>query len=334
MKKKYTQLTDKERYHLELLMQGCATQKMIAEELGRDKSTISRELKRNRLGASYSSDTAIKKTKERRKRVIPTKFTEIVKDKIEEYLKSHWSPEQISGRLKKDKIASISHELIYQYIDKDRKAGGVLYTYLPHRGKKYKKRNIKARRMNWKTVKPRKSISERPAKVSHKKEAFHWEGDTVEGKGHVGGVATLVDMKTKFLLIRKVRDKSSVEMKDVIINSFINCPELMKSLTVDNGSEFAFHDVISKDLNADVYFANPYSPWERGLNENTNGLIRRFYPKGTDFTKITERDLLKTQYMLNDRPRKCLGYKTPKEVFIKEVFKNHNYKDIVQQYVF
>lgn len=238
MKKEYTQLTDKERYHLELLLQECPTQKLIAERLGRDKSTISRELKRNRMEPGYFSDVAIE------------------------------------------------------------------------------------------------SISERPARVSHKKEAFHWEGDTVEGKGHMGGVATLVDMKTKFLLIRKVRDKSAVEMKDVIVNSFINCPGLMKSLTLDNGKEFALHDVISKDLNTDVYFANPYSPWERGLNENTNGLIRRFYPKGTDFTKITERDLLKTQDMLNDRPRKCLGYKTPKEVFIKEVFKNHNYKDIVQQYVF
>lgn len=334
MKKEYTQLTDKERYHLELLLQECPTQKLIAERLGRDKSTISRELKRNRMEPGYFSDVAIAKTKERRKRVITTKFTETVKERVEIDLKNHWSPEQISGRLKKEKIGSISHELIYQYIDKDRKAGGILYTYLPRRGKRYKKRNIKARRMNWKTVKPRKSISERPARVSHKKEAFHWEGDTVEGKGHMGGVATLVDMKTKFLLIRKVRDKSAVEMKDVIVNSFINCPGLMKSLTLDNGKEFALHDVISKDLNTDVYFANPYSPWERGLNENTNGLIRRFYPKGTDFTKITERDLLKTQDMLNDRPRKCLGYKTPKEVFIKEVFKNHNYKDIVQQYVF
>ncbi len=330
MKKEYTQLTDKERYHIELLMQECSTQKLIAERLGRDKSTISRELKRNRTEPGYSSDVAIKKTKERRKRVIPTKFTEIVKERVESDLKNHWSPEQISGRLKKEKIASISHELIYQYIDKDRKAGGIFYTYLPHRGKKYKKRNLKTRRMNWKTVKPRKSISERPTKVSHKKEAFHWEGDTVEGKGHIGGVATLVDMKTKFLLIRKVRDKSAVEMKDVIVNSFINCPGLMKSLTLDNGNEFALHDVISKELNTDVYFANPYSPWERGLNENTNGLIRRFYPKGTNFTRITERDLLNTQEMLNNRPRKCLGYQTPKEVFIKEVFKNPQYKNIVQ----
>lgn len=330
MKKSYTQLTDKERYHLELLIQECPTQKKISERLGRDKSTISRELKRNRSDASYSSEMAIKKTKERRKRVIPTKFTEIVKERIEFDLKNHWSPEQISGRLKREKIASISHELIYQYIDKDRKAGGILYTYLPHRGKKYKKRNIKTRKINWKAVAPRKSISERPDLVSRKKKAFHWEGDTVEGKGHIGGVATLVEMKTKYTLIRKVRDKSSAEMKEVIVNGFINCPGFIKSLTVDNGNEFALHDVISKKLNTDVYFANPYSPWERGLNENTNGLIRRFYPKGTDFTRITERELLKTQDMLNNRPRKCLGYKTPKEAFIREVLKNSNYQGIAQ----
>jgi IS30 family transposase len=283
-------------------------------------------LKRNKHNGVYSGEIAINLTVERRRRERATKFTEIVKGRIVTDLKNHWSPEQISGRLKKDKVASISHELIYQYIDKDRKAGGILYTYLPHRGKKYKKRNLKTRRKVWKTAKPRTSISERPSKVSAKKEALHWEGDTVESKGHSGGVATLVEMKTKYTLIKKVEDKSAETMKNVIIKSFIKCPGLIRSLTLDNGTEFALHDLIAKELNTVVYFANPYSPWQRGLNENTNGLLRRFYPKGTDFNKVSERELLKTQDMLNNRPRKCLGYRTPNEVFLKEVLKNQAHK--------
>ena len=328
---KYTQLTERERYSLELLKQECYTQKMIAERLCRHKSTVSRELKRNRdVNGYYFAGVAVEKTKERRKRIIPTKFTDIVKDVIKEKLEIGWSPEQISAHLKKEHSASISYELIYRYVDKDRKSGGTLYTLLPHRGQKYKKRNIKTRRKIWKSAVKRKSISERPAKDSLKKEVGHWEGDTVESKGHRGGIATIVDMKSRYTIIRKVRDKSSEEMKDAIVGSFRNCPEIIKTLTVDNGNEFALHDKISKELNTQVYFAEPYSPWERGLNENTNGLIRRFYPKGTDFTKVTERELIKVQYLLNERPRKVLGFKTPKEVFIEDLAKKEKYRNLLR----
>lgn len=325
MKTEYKHLTDKERYQIEFFIQEKLLQKEIAERLDKDESCISRELKRNSTNGVYIAEIAIKMTSERRKRTKLKKFTDFVKEEIFEHLKNHWSPEQISGRMKKDKIASISHEQIYQYIDEDRKSGGNLYLYLPHRGKKYKKRNIKGRRKVWKTAKPRTSISERPSRVSAKKEALHWEGDTVESKGHSGGVATLVEMKAKYTLIRKVEDKSAETMKDVIIRSFIKCPDLIRSLTLDNGTEFALHDLIAKQLNTVVYFANPYSPWQRGLNENTNGLLRRFYPKGTDFSKISDRELLKTQDMLNNRPRKCLGYMTPNEAFMKEVLKSQTY---------
>ena len=176
----------------------------------------------------------------------------------------------------------------------------------------------------------RKPLSERPSIAAEKVEIGHWEGDTVESKSHRGGIATLVDIKTKYTVIRKVRDKSSEKMKDAILESFIGCPELIKTLTVDNGSEFALHDKISKELNAEVYFANPYSPWERGLNENTNGLIRRFYPKGTDFSMISERELVKVQNLLNDRPRKTLGFKTPKELFTKEILKKEEFRILLK----
>lgn len=151
------------------------------------------------------------------------------------------------------------------------------------------------------------------------KEIGDWEGDTVESKGHRGWIDTFVDMRSKFVIIRKVRDKSSEAMKNAILKSFLNCPELIKTLTVDNGNEFALHNEISHEIKTTVYFANAYSPCKRGLNENTNGLIRRYYPKGTDFNRIPDYELAKTQRLLNIRPRKILGFRTPIEVFTEEV---------------
>src|SRR3989339_1017606 len=135
----------------------------------------------------------------------------------------------------------------------------------------------------WKEAKTRKSIDSRPPIVAKKSEIGHWEGDTVESKGHQGGIATFADMKSKYLVIRKVNDKSALEMKNAVLDGFKNYPKIAKTFTFDNGTEFALHDQIEKELSAEVYFAHPYSPWERGLNENMNGLIRKFYPKGTDF---------------------------------------------------
>lgn len=312
--RKYTQLTEK-GYTLELLMQERYSQREIAERIFRHKSTISRELRRNRnKEGSYIADEAIKMASRRRKRIVSTKFTDTVMEMIREKLKLHWSHEQISGRLGKENGKSISYELIYQYIDKDRKDGGTLYKCLPHRGEKYKKRNIKARRV-WKSAVKRKLISERPPIASKGKEIGHWEGDTVEGKCHRGGIGTFVDKKSMFTVIRKVRDKSSEEMKNTIIKTFTRCSDVLKTLTVDNGME----------LGSGIYFANPYSPWERGLNENTNGLIRRFFPKGTDFTRVSERELIKVQNLLNNRPRRRLNFRTPKEVFTEELLKQEKY---------
>lgn len=327
----YAQLTLKERYNIEFLIQEGFSNKSIALRLCRDKSTIGREIKRNSNSRiSYSAEVANMSATRRCKREIPSKFTLLSKDIIEDKLGLKWSPEQISSHLKSVHSIFISHELIYQYIDNNRKSGGNLYKLLPHRGKKYKKRNIKTRKKYPKSAVERKSISSRPAEVSQKTRIGHWEGDTVESKGHRGGIATLVDIKSKYTVIRKVRDKSSIEMKSAVVESFTGCPELIKTLTVDNGNEFALHDKISKELNTDVYFAHPYSPWERGLNENTNGLIRRFYPKGTDFTKISERELIKVQNLLNERPRKVLGFKTPKEVFTEEMLKEEKYRKMLK----
>jgi transposase, IS30 family len=313
----YSQLNIEERYSIGGLIQCCSTQKDVAFALGRHPSTVCRELKRNSLETGkYSAGKANKQALIRCKRDLLDKFTFKAKSIIEDKLQIGFSPEQISSVLKDENIF-ISHELIYQYIDKDRKSGGSLYRLLPRRGEKYKNRNIKISKKIWKTAVKRNPISERPIIASEKVETGHFEGDTVESRNHKGGIATFVDIKSKFVIIRKVKDKSSEEMKHTIVNAFKNSYEILKTITLDNGTEFALHDEISTELNTDIYFANPYSPWERGLNENTNGLIRRFYPKGTDFTEVTVSEIQRVQNLLNDRPRKTLGYKTPKQVFIE-----------------
>ncbi len=241
----------------------------------------------------------------------------------------NWTPEQISAYLKIKFRIFVSYELIYQYIAFDRDNGGKLHRLLPHRGEKYKKRNVKTPRRNWKEAKKRRSIEDRPAAADAKKEIGHWEGDTVEGKAHQGGLGTFVDRKSMFLVMGKVEDKSSEAMKEMIVGRFCHYPAIVKSITVDNGTEFALHDEVETKLKTHVFFAHPYSPWERGLNENTNGLIRRFYPKGTDFSEYSDADILRVQNSLNDRPRKTLNYKTPKQVLYEELRSSNSYQGIM-----
>jgi IS30 family transposase len=330
MCKKYTQLTIRERYTIEDLIQEGKPQNYIAEKLGRNKGTISRELKRNiNKGGKYCAENAeiIKNEKCKRERF--HNFTGLVESVIEEKLAIHWSPEQISANLKNKYNIHVSYELIYQYLAFNREQGGTLYKLLPHRGKKYKKRNIKTRKRVWKEAKKRRSIDDRPSIVTEKSKIGHWEGDTVESKGHQGGIGTFVDIKSKFLIMRKVKDKSSQAMKNAVMNGFKNYPKIVKTFTFDNGTEFALHDQIEEDLGVKVYFTHPYSPWERGLNENTNGLIRKFYPKGTDFSEVKDAELLHVQNLINERPRKSLNYKTPKEVLCKELLSTNIMSNIV-----
>ena len=331
MCKNYTQLTIRERYTIEDLIQEGKPQNRIAEKLGRDNSTISRELARNRdKNGIYHAEKAEEFAGDRCIRSRFNNFTELTKSIIESKLIIHWSPEQISSHLKNKYGVQISYELIYQYLTFDREQGGNLYKLLPHRGDKYKKRNIKTRRRVWKEAKTRKLIDIRPAVVTEKSEIGHWEGDTVESKGHQGGIGTFVDIKSKFLIIRKVKNKSSLEMKNAVIGAFEYYPDIVKTMTLDNGTEFALHDQIEQELTTQVYFAHPYSPWERGLNENTNGLIRKFYPKGTDFSEVSYEDILRVQNLINERPRKSLNYKTPKEVLYKYLISKNSYSNILK----
>jgi IS30 family transposase len=275
-------------------------------------------LQRNTGQRGYRPKQAQIKAENRRKLTAkPLKMTAVAIDWIDAKICLHWSPEQISGWLKQAQGLAISHERIYQHIGTDKLNGGRLYSHLRHSGKKRKPYGSKDKRGQ---IRNRVSIDDRPLIVSEKIRLGDWEIDTVIGKNHQGALVTIVDRVSKFTLIKKVASKHA----DVVTEATITLlkPYLDKTLTItaDNGKEFAGHEKIKAALNADVYFAHPYSSWERGLNENTNGLIRQFFTKGSSFENITDKDVDEVMEKLNHRPRKTLNYKTPHSVFFADTW--------------
>jgi IS30 family transposase len=231
---------------------------------------------------------------------------------IESKLRIEWSPEQISGWLLTDQKRLISHESIYLYIWADKQTGGDLYIHLRQQGKKYdKRRNGKSTRGQ---IKNRISIDDRPGIVDDKSRIADWEIDTVIGKGHSGALVTIVERVTKFTVSAQVNSKSAANVAEATIALLKPLEEVVHTITADNGKEFAYHEKISRALSADVYFAHPYSSWERGLNENTNGLLRQYFPKSTDFKKVEQIEVRRALKRLNARPRKDLGFKTPAQL--------------------
>lgn len=232
---------------------------------------------------------------------------------IEEKIKQDWSPEQISGWLKKHGHQAISHETIYKHIWADKKKGGTLYKHLRHYGKRYNKRGKgKAGRG---CIPNRVDIKERPAIVEEKNRVGDWEGDTVIGKQGHSVLVTLVDRASKVVCMKKSPRKTADEVTEAVISKLDPLREFTHTTTLDNGKEFAGHEKISKALGAPVFFATPYHSWERGLNEHTNGLIRQYFPKGTDFDFISDEEIAKVEMMLNTRPRKALAFETPFEAW-------------------
>lgn len=242
-------------------------------------------------------------------------MTALVIDLIDAKIIVDWSPEQISGWLKAEQGIFMSHERIYQHIWTDKLNGGSLYIHLRHSRKKRKQYASKDKRGQ---IRNRISIDDRPSIVAEKKRIGDWEIDTVIGKNHQGALVTIVDRVSKFTLIKKVVSKHAEVVTEATIA--LLQPYLDKALTItaDNGKEFAGHEKIKAALDADVYFAHPYSSWERGLNENTNGLIRQYFTKGSSFENITDKDVEEVMKKLNHRPRKSLNYKTPHSVFFAE----------------
>ena len=314
--KKYKQLTLGLRYQIFAYKQENYSISKIANVLGYSKSTISRELKRNTKDSYYSPEYAeiLSVSRDKNKRS-NKKLTNKVKLLISKYLKQNWSPEQISGRLKKDKIISISHETIYRYIYKNQKHGGKLFKLLRHKNSKYQNRSELYRTRG--QIKNRVNIDKRSILVERKSRFGDFEVDTIIGKNHKGALVTLVDRNSKFTLIKKVDSKHAYGVTKAIIDMLRPIKSLIHTITSDNGKEFSFHEEVAKELDIKFYFCNPYASWERGLNEHTNGLIREYIPKKSEFDNISRTEITNIQNRLNNRPRKVLDYKTPNEIFFK-----------------
>ena len=318
----YTHLSPFERYHVELLRQGGTSIRAMARELNRSPSTIARELKRNTSNSiQYRAINAQQCYTDNRKRsvrpaILPARGP--LRKYVTAKLREKWSPEQIANALPKhfprDATMRISHESIYAFVYADKRAKGDLYKELrqghrqrQRRGNAHQKRGL---------IPGRVSIAQRPAAVETRVRSGHWEGDTIHGAHHKGGVVTLVERKTRVLVAAPIPDFKASTINQAIEAAFKEMPErFIRTLTLDNGKEFAEFKQLEELLQARIYFADPYSSWQRGTNENTNGLIRQYLPKKTDLRDLDNTYLQTIVQVLNNRPRKTLNHRTPAERF-------------------
>jgi IS30 family transposase len=317
MPKGYTHLTRDERCQIYALKKSGMSTGGIARVVGRDPRTIRREIVRNSGERGYRFKQADEKARARRHNAVavPHKMgadrVALIEEKLTE---SQWSPQQISGWLQKTTGATVSHERIYQHIWNDKKSGGTLYTHLRRSGKKYnKRRNGKAGRG---CIPSRVDIDQRPGIVDKKERIGDWELDTIIGAKHGFVVVSAVDRASKYTILSVVRDKSADAVSEALIRRLGAFKAHVLTLTADNGKEFAGHIQVANDLGADFYFAKPYHSWERGLNEHTNGLVRQYIPKKRSAPPSVE-ELDRIETLLNNRPRKVLGFNSPQEVFSK-----------------
>ncbi|XYX41206.1 IS30 family transposase [Candidatus Erwinia dacicola] len=309
---KYQQLTEGLRYQIALLCEDKVSQAEIGRRLGVCKSTVSRELHRNRSVDGYQPAVAQKLSTSRRKAAGKRRMHEDTVFFVEAALNWLWSPEQISAV--GDIIGRpVSHEWIYQHVSGDKVQGGKLYKLLRQGKRRYRKGYGKKRS----PIPDAVSIEQRPAVVDERSRIGDWEADLVLGKQGTGAIVTLVGCKSRIYLTKKVFSKDSAEVVAAIISMLSGYKDVCHTITFDNGREFTRHKEVADALEAETYFAHPYASWQRGLKENTNGLLRQFIPKGTDLTAVTDDELRKYQGALNSRPRKCLGFRQPSVVFVE-----------------
>ncbi|ATA72040.1 IS30 family transposase [Capnocytophaga sp. H4358] len=304
---KYKHLTLEQRYEIKAYLKCNKSQKFIAQQMGVSESTISRELKRNKLKrGGYNPQNAQEQANIRKERfAVNRKFTPKVAAFVEEKIRrEQWSPQQIVGYCKKHEISMVSTEKIYQYIREDKEKGGDLYQYLRHQ-LKHRKRPVSGKK---EVIKNRKPIRLRPEIVLTNEEFGHFEVDLIVGAEHKGAILTIVERKTKFLIMRKLSGKNAKSLAKAMIYALLPYKDYVKTITSDNGLEFSEHEYISKKLSCDFYFANPYCSWERGLSENTNKLVRQYIPKGTYFEKISKEKIKEIQHKINRRPRLTLDF--------------------------
>ena len=312
----YLHLSLAERYYIEIELKMKVSINQIAKAMGRSQSTISRELHRNTGRRGYRHKQANRLTDERHANKPKTvKLTDEIKYLISVCLQNDWSPEQISGRLHDEKIISLHHETVYQFILTDKANGGELYKHLRHQGKTYRKRYGSAH--NRSGIPNRVDIDERPVEANNRERIGDWEADTIIGKNHKGAIVTLDDRKSKLRLAAPLPGKKAQYVKEAMIALLLPITEFVKTVTFDNGKEFTLHENVAEELDCKTYFAKPYHSWERGQNENANGLLRQYFPKAMELVDISMKQVVEAVDRLNSRPRKCLKFKTPYEVFEK-----------------
>lgn len=316
--KPYQQLRKEERFYIWQARREGSTQQRIAKALGRHPSTICRELKRNTYAQChmYTYHWAMQIVKFRKHHANQQKYRKLTDEMasiVQQLIRQYLSPEQVSGYLKQHHAIRLSHETIYRYIYGKAIRHAQLRPFLRHGGKHRRKRYGSGARAS--SIPNRVSITERPQEVEKKTRLGDWECDTMIGKDRKSVLVTVVDRTSLYLACSRVLSRSARVVGDAIIRLLRPFKERVKTLTFDNGSEFVKHETIAHVLDASTYFAHPYSSWERGINENTNGLIRQFFPKGTDFRTVSWRQVKEAVTHLNNRPRKTRGYRTPNQLF-------------------
>jgi len=318
MQRKYSHLNQGQRHRISALERAEHSISFIADHLGVSKSTVSRELNRNaKKFGSYNAVCAQEMANERKERFsLNRKFSPGMEKFIREKLsQEQWSPEQIKGYCDKNNIPMISHERIYQFIWQDKAAGGDLYGHL-RTGHKKQRRRYGSGKATFQTIKNRVFIDQRPEVINNKLRYGDWEIDTIVGKNNKGAIVTLVERKSAFTLMAKLSGKNADELASTVVNLMAPYKEKVLSITSDNGSEFTRHQRIAKKLQTQFFFAHPYSSWERGLNENTNKLIRQYIPKKIPFDNIDQNYINLITLKLNKRPRKNLNYNSPLWIYL------------------
>lgn len=311
----YAQLGLEERYQIYDGLRGGLKQSMIARYLGRSRSTICREIRRNRGVRGYRPLQAHSKALARRLDKGRVRLTEAVWNEVDRLIGLDWSPELISKRFCLERNVAISHEWIYQHVYQDKQQGGRLYEHLRQQ-KPRRRRYGKYGRRSY--LVGTRSIEQRPKSVDSRRWFGHWEGDTMIGKGKQGGLLTLVERKARYLLASHLVSRHGDVVRRAVRETLLPVLPKVKTITYDNGREFAGHKGMEKDLGAKVYFAHPFSSWERGTSEQSNGLLRQYFPKKRSLAHVSAKEIAHALDRLNHRPRKCLGYRTPHEVFFGE----------------
>ena len=326
--KPYQHLIPEERFYIWQARREGSTQTHIATALGRHPSTICRELKRNTYARCqmYTYAKAIQIVRHRKHRVNQRKYrklTHALASVVTQLIRQYLSPEQVSGYLKQHHAMSLSHETIYRFIYRDAARHAQLKPFLRQGGKHRRKRYGSGARAS--RIPNRLSITERPIEVEQKVRLGDWECDTVIGQGRNSVLVTVVDRASLYTACSRVYSRSAQVVGNAIIRLLQPFKDRVKTLTFDNGSEFVRHEAIAQALEATTYFAHPYSSWERGINENTNGLLRQFFPKRTDFRKVSCQQVKEAVDHLNNRPRKTRGYCTPNQLF------HHHFVPLVEE---